>query len=206
MNRTIEAFAIAAAAASLTVIMASTASYGQKSTRASDDPIKFSLTIEKGKPSGSCPAGTLVTVVADAAPPGAQFAGWTGDVAILANQFIPETSATMPYGAVTITATYRAQVANERLEDLPRDLAREAQDQEAIKGLRWLLLHRHDSREKDAAQRLGLNEPSQRVYLLKEELAELWQQREGPNAWAILARMLRQGKIQRHSATPNDQR
>ena len=111
MNRTIKSFAMAAAAASLTGIMASSASYGQKSTPASADPIKFSLTIEKGKPGGSYPAGTLVTVVADAAPAGAQFTGWTGDVAILANPFIPETSATIPYMAVTITATYSAPVA-----------------------------------------------------------------------------------------------
>ena len=205
--------AMAAAAASLTGIMAGSASYWEKSMPASDDPIiKFLLTIEKGKPSGSYPVGSLVTVVADAAPAGAQFAGWTGDVAILANPFLPETSATIPYMAVTITATYTAPVAtytapvatytapvatytapvaNERLDDLRQELAREAQDHEAIKGLRWLLLHGHDNLE---------------ICLLKEELAELWQQRDGPNATAILARMLRQGKSQRHSATPSDQR
>ena len=55
---------------------------------------------------------------------------------------------------------------NERPDDLRRELAREAQDhdaKEAIKGLRWLLLHRRDNLEKDAARRLkrslALNEP-----------------------------------------------
>jgi hypothetical protein len=46
---------------------------------------------------------------------------------------------------------------NERRDDLRRELTREAQDDEAkqaIKGLRWLLLHRRDNLEKDAAGRL----------------------------------------------------
>ncbi len=58
-------------------------------------------------------------------------------------------------------------------------MAREAENhqvKEAIKGLRWLLLHRRDNREKDAASRLErsltLNQPLQCAYLLKEELAE----------------------------------
>jgi hypothetical protein len=66
---------------------------------------------------------------------------------------------------------------NERLDDLRRELAREAHDhdaKDAIKGLRWLLLHRPDDLEKDAARRLkrsrALNEPLQCTYLLKEEL------------------------------------
>jgi hypothetical protein len=54
----------------------------------------------------------------------------------------------------------------------------------AIKGLRWLLLHRRDNLEKDAARRLErsleINQP------LKEELSELWQQDDGRRAWAFL--------------------
>ena len=78
------------------------------------------------------------------------------------------------------------KLMNERLDDLRRELAREAHDhnaKEAIKGLRWLLLHRRDNLEKDAAKRLerslALNEPLQCAYLLKEELAELWEQKDG---------------------------
>jgi hypothetical protein len=81
---------------------------------------------------------------------------------------------------------------NERLEDLRRGLAREAHDhnaKEGIKGLRWLLLHRRDTLEKDAAGRLernpALNEPLQCAYLLKEELRELWEQKDGGEAWWI---------------------
>ena len=79
---------------------------------------------------------------------------------------------------------------NERRDNLRRELAREAHDpnaKQAIKGLRWLLLHRRDNLEKDAARRLErslvLNEPLQCAYLLKEELAEFWQQKDGREAW-----------------------
>ena len=92
------------------------------------------------------------------------------------------------------------KLMNERLDDLRRELAREAYDhnaKEAIKGLRWLLLHRRDNLEKDAARRLerslALNEPLQCAYLLKEELAELWEQRRA-RGLGIAARMVREGK------------
>src|SRR4029077_15097401 len=51
-------------------------------------------------------AGTLVKVTADMPPAGKQFARWSGDTDILANPFIPTTTATMPSIDVTITATY----------------------------------------------------------------------------------------------------
>ena len=70
--------------------------------------------------------------------------------------------------------------------------AREAQDhnaKEAIKGLRWLLLHRRDNLEKDAARRLErnlvLNEPLQCAYLLKEELGELWEQKNASSTFQV---------------------
>jgi hypothetical protein len=43
---------------------------------------------------------------------GAQFAGWKGDIAILANPSLPTTTATIPSMAVTITATYTAPATN----------------------------------------------------------------------------------------------
>ena len=85
---------------------------GEETTTASSDPSKFSLTVEKGNPSGLHAAGTQVVVRADAPKAGVQFAGWTGDVEILANRFLPTTSATIPFMAVTITATYTAPAAN----------------------------------------------------------------------------------------------
>jgi Divergent InlB B-repeat domain len=66
----------------------------------------YSLTVENGKPSGHYEAGTQVVVSADQPPTGAEFARWTGDIAILANPFLSSTTATIPFTAVTITATY----------------------------------------------------------------------------------------------------
>src|SRR4029077_20716787 len=75
---------------------------------ASSDSTKFSLTVQGGSPSGNYAAGTQVTVSANAPKAGAQFAAWKGDIAILANPSLPTTTATIPFMAVTITATYTA--------------------------------------------------------------------------------------------------
>ena len=98
-----------------------------------------------------------------------------------------------PHAILTFDRFHVIKLMNERLDDLRRELVREAHDdnaKQAIKGLRWLLLHRRDNLEKDAARRLKrgltLNAPLQCGYLLKEELAELWEQRNGHTAWAFL--------------------
>jgi hypothetical protein len=75
---------------------------------ASSDPTKVSLTVQGGSPNGNYAAGTQVTVSANTPKAGAQFAGWKGDIAILANPSLPTTIATIPSMAVTITATYTA--------------------------------------------------------------------------------------------------
>ena len=69
------------------------------------------LTVNNGTASGD-ETGTLVTVTAAAAPAGTHFVGWSGDVTILANPFIPTTTVTIPFMAVTITATYTAPATN----------------------------------------------------------------------------------------------
>lgn len=98
-----------------------------------------------------------------------------------------------PHAILTFDRFHVMKLMNERLDDLRRELARETRDRtvkEAIKGLRWLLLHRRDNLEKDAAKRLErsleINQPLQCAYLLKEELGELWQQDDGRRAWAFL--------------------
>ncbi len=48
----------------------------------------------------------MVKVTADTPVPGKKFAGWSGDIQILANTSEPTTTATMPSIEVTITATY----------------------------------------------------------------------------------------------------
>jgi Divergent InlB B-repeat domain len=71
------------------------------------------LTVKNGTASGD-ENGTLVTVTAAPAPAGTHFVGWTGDIEILANPSLPETTATIPSMAVTITATYTAPATNSR--------------------------------------------------------------------------------------------
>ena len=64
----------------------------------------FPLVVNNGTGSGSYAAGTPVTVTANAAPAGQQFAGWIGDVTL------PNSSPTtfiMPSQPVTIAATYQ---------------------------------------------------------------------------------------------------
>jgi hypothetical protein len=64
--------------------------------------------VNNGSGDGEYPTGTIVTVSADPPPAGQQFAGWTGDTAILANPFLATTSATIPSIDVNITAAYKA--------------------------------------------------------------------------------------------------
>src|SRR5262245_41889264 len=71
-----------------------------------------------------------------------------------------------PHAMMTLDRFHVIKLMNERLDDLRRELAREAQDhnaKEAIKGLCWLLLHRRDNLEKDAARRLGTQPRSERT-------------------------------------------
>jgi hypothetical protein len=71
-------------------------------------PAKYALSVNSGTGGGNYVAGTQVRVSANAAQAGEQFAGWTGDVAILANPSSSATTATVPYTAVAVTASYRA--------------------------------------------------------------------------------------------------
>ena len=65
------------------------------------------LTVTNGSGSGQHVAGTIVTVTADPPPLGKRFAGWTGDVQILANPSLSTTTATIPSVDVTLSATLR---------------------------------------------------------------------------------------------------
>ncbi len=62
-----------------------------------------------------------------------------------------------PHALLTFDRFHVMKLMNERLDDLRRELVRDAntrEAKEAIKGLRWLLLHRKENLEKDAASRL----------------------------------------------------
>jgi Divergent InlB B-repeat domain len=91
-----------------------TAAADESATTATDEsttaaaPASQALTVINGSVSGNPAPGTVVTVTANDPPAGQQFAGWTGDVQILANASLPTTTATVPSIPVTITATYVA--------------------------------------------------------------------------------------------------
>lgn len=97
-----------------------------------------------------------------------------------------------PHAALTFDRFHVVKLMNERLDDLRRELVRaaSAETKHTIKGLRWLLLHRKDNLEPDAARRLEqsleLNAPLHAAYLLKEELGLLWEQPDGRSACAFL--------------------
>jgi Divergent InlB B-repeat domain len=71
---------------------------------------------QTGRGSGSRVAGASVTVTADAPPAGQKFAGWTGDIQILANPFLSTTMATMPSIDVTVSATFADVSSSESSE------------------------------------------------------------------------------------------
>ena len=79
-------------------------------------PGTHTLTVNNGRGSGSRVAGASVTVTADAPPAGQKFAGWTGDIQILANPFLSTTMATMPSIDVTVSATFADVSSSESSE------------------------------------------------------------------------------------------
>jgi Divergent InlB B-repeat domain/Fibronectin type III domain len=77
---------------------------------------EYPLTVTNGTGSGNYLADTEVTIVANAAPAGQQFAAWTGNVNV-ANPTSPTTTLKMPAYAASITATYRVR---DRIRYYPR--------------------------------------------------------------------------------------
>jgi hypothetical protein len=69
-------------------------------------PPTFNLTVVNGTGSGAYTAGTSVTIVANAAPAGQSFTGWTGPGVSNANA--TTTTVTMPAADTTVTANYAA--------------------------------------------------------------------------------------------------
>lgn len=66
----------------------------------------FALTVTGGDGSGDYGEGAEATIVADTAPEGEQFAGWTGNIGYLADASSALTVVTMPADNVSVEATY----------------------------------------------------------------------------------------------------
>uniref|UniRef100_UPI0011466BFE InlB B-repeat-containing protein n=1 Tax=Allomuricauda sp. CP2A TaxID=1848189 RepID=UPI0011466BFE len=66
----------------------------------------YALTVNNGGGDGAYEPGTVVNIVADAAPTGEQFEAWTGDIASVTDINSASTTVTMPSSNVNLTATY----------------------------------------------------------------------------------------------------
>lgn len=82
------------------------------------------------------------------------------------------------------------KLMNEKLDDLRRELVRQAESEDAkvaIKGTRWLLLYRREnlpqSKARQLQEALERNRPLATAYLLKEELALAWEEQ----SWETMA-------------------
>ena len=83
---------------------------------------------------------------------------------------------------------------NDKLSDLRRDLQREAEtaDREVLKGTRWLLLNNPQNLNEENNERqrleaaLQLNKPLAPAYYLKEDLRQLWLQKNKESAAAFM--------------------
>ena len=82
---------------------------GDATVTATYQSVPRTLTVNGGTGSGTYVAGTIVSIVAAAAPAGQEFDQWTGDIATVANVNAASTSITMPGADATVTATYRAR-------------------------------------------------------------------------------------------------
>jgi transposase len=100
----------------------------------------------------------------------------------------------LPGVAVVFDKFHVIQLMNKRLDELRRELVREAEGplKLVIKGTRYLLLTRADNLEADQLPKLEralkLNEPLSQAWYLKEELSLLWEQ----ESYAAMNRFLNQ--------------
>ena len=104
--------AMAFAAAAFSGSIAGLSDDDRDRTHGSKASAKGGLTVNRGTATGNRDPGNQVTVRADPAPAGAQFAHWTGDVAALADRFSSTTTAIVPFTAATVTATFTPVTAS----------------------------------------------------------------------------------------------
>ena len=89
----------------------STGSFSVTLTRPGTTPNTYVLSVVSGSGSGNYAAGAVVNITASAAPSGKVFDKWTTtSTGAIANPTSASTTFTMPAGAATVTATYKAAV------------------------------------------------------------------------------------------------
>lgn len=99
--------------------------------------------------------------------------------------YISAVSTHLPDATIVFDHFHIVKMFNDKLAELRRDLQREAEesDKEILKGTRWLLLKnpknlndQHNERQR-LETALQLNKPLATAYYLKEDLRQLWQQK-----------------------------
>ena len=109
--------------------------------------------------------------------------------------YMDAVSSNLPKATLVFDRFHVMKLYNEKLSDLRRDLHRQLTDslqKDVLKGVRWLLLKRAENldpgRNEHARleEALRLNAPLATAYYLKEELGELWEQEDQPEAVAFL--------------------
>lgn len=96
----------------------------------------------------------------------------------------------LPEALIVFDRFHVIKLMNEKLDDLRRELVRQAESEDAkvaIKATRWLLLYRREnlpqSKARQLQEALEPNRPLATAYLLKEELALAWE----AESWEAMA-------------------
>ena len=110
--------------------------------------------------------------------------------------YIQAVSAHLPEAKIVFDHFHIIKMFNDKLSDLRRKWFHEVHDvlqKRVIKGTRWLLLKNPENLDaaRDEPRRLRealeLNQPLATAYYMKEELRQLWKQRDKQTAKAFLA-------------------
>jgi transposase len=101
----------------------------------------------------------------------------------------------LPHAAIVFDHFHIIKMFNDKLSDLRRDLHREARSetqQQVLKGTRWLLLKNPNNLNEQYNERkrleeaLELNKPLATAYYMKEDLRQLWNQKNKEKAETFL--------------------
>ncbi|MDD3620404.1 MAG: ISL3 family transposase [Desulfobulbaceae bacterium] len=108
--------------------------------------------------------------------------------------YISAVSTNLPKAAIVFDHFHIIKMFNDKLAELRRELQREAEDadKQVLKGTRWLLLKNPENLRADRNERerldaaLKLNKPLATAYYLKEDLRQLWLQKDQEKAAVFL--------------------
>lgn len=109
----------------------------------------------------------------------------------------------LPEAVLVFDRFHVVKLFNERLSDFRRELHREATDQlhkQVLKGTRWLLLKNPENLSVERRERerldeaLRLNQPLATAYYMKEDLRQVWEQRNKATATRVLNDWIRRAE------------